>query len=128
MHPYTKLFLYIWEKVCVPPRQAFPILYLFPYIGKILRTPHKIPPIYLGKDCVYPHTRWYSGFPIYIGRILRTPTQKLSHIYGNWFLNSVKLYPSIIPILFGWFLRVSSLHALVFIWKTFFVTLATVCT
>ena len=29
----------------------------------------------------------------------------------------------VIPILFGWFLRVSSLHVLVFIWKTFFVTL-----
>ena len=25
----------------------------------------------------------------------------------------------VVPILFGWFLRVPSLHALVFIWKTF---------
>ena len=28
----------------------------------------------------------------------------------------------VIPILFGWFLRVPSLHALVFIWKKIFVT------
>ena len=28
----------------------------------------------------------------------------------------------VVPILFGWFLRVPSLHALVFIQKTFFVT------
>ena len=27
-----------------------------------------------------------------------------------------------VHILFGWFLRVASLHALVFLWKTFFVT------
>ena len=76
---YTKLFLYY----------IYPYI---PYIGKVLRAPHKIPPIYIGKECAYPHASWYSGFPIYIGRILRTPTQKLSYIYRNWFLNSVKLY------------------------------------
>ena len=79
-------------KVLCTTKQNFSYIisiHTFPYIGKILRTPRKIPPIYLGKDCVYPHTSWNSGFPIYIGGILRTPPQKL---YGNWFLNSVKLY------------------------------------
>ena len=96
-HPYSFFFTfciifptqnlcYIWERFCVSLGKTFPALHLFIHnIGEFLHTPRKIPRIYLGKDCVYPHASWYSGFPKDMGRIFHTPTQKLSYIYGNLF-------------------------------------------
>ena len=56
------------------------------------------------------------------------PTTALQHNQYNDTIDGFQLYPTfrghnnacgVVPILFGWFLRVPSLHALVFIRKTF---------
>ena len=64
-------------------------------IGIVVRRVHKISPIYRGKPfCV--GVRYFTvAFPIYIGAILRMPTQNCSYIYRNTSLISVKVYITI---------------------------------
>jgi len=74
------------------------------YIGTILYRVHKISPIYIGLPfCV--GVRYFTApIPMYIGVILRTPTQNYSYIYiyRNTMLISVNLYITYctIPLLF----------------------------